>query len=327
MEKKKKVIIAVLLLIAVVPIIIIFIVPYIIPLKITGKTVPYMYRLNGKYAEIVEYIGEEEEVIVPKKLMGHVVAKIATGFDDYGSHDDGFWENKAVKKITIPNTVTEIGRGAFMQCINLKDICLPENLKVIEGNMFSYCQSLTSIEIPEQVERIERHAFKGCLSLSDINISNNIKYIGSFAFGWCESLEEVTIPKSVQRIEGDAFSGTPWLESQKDKFVIAGAGNLIKYNGEDKVVNVPEDVRYIGSSLFFENDTIEKVNIPQSVTALGYEIFLECHNLKCVVLENDEIVLDDFLADCENVTIISREGSTGQKYAQENNIPWQELEE
>ncbi|MBQ6996530.1 MAG: hypothetical protein IJN64_19985 [Lachnospiraceae bacterium] len=84
--------------------------------------------------------------------------------------------------------------------------------------------------------------------------------------------------------------------------------------------------RISGSFLFFENDTIEKVNIPQSVIVLGYEIFLECPNQKCVVIENDEIVVDDFLADCKNVTIVSREGSTGQKYAQENNIPWKELE-
>lgn len=174
MEKKKKVIIAVLLLIAIVPIIIIFIVPYIIPLKITGKTVPYVYRLSGNHAEINCYTGNEEEIVVPEKLMGHTVTEIATEL-----HDRGFayiyTYNNTIKKIYNPDTIIEIGRGAFSSCYKLEEIHLPKNLKVITDNMFSYCQSLTSIEIPEQVERIERHAFKGCLSLSDINISNNIK--------------------------------------------------------------------------------------------------------------------------------------------------------
>ena len=44
--------------------------------------------------------------------------------------------------ITIPNTVTEIGYGAFSSCTNLSSIILSNNIKVIEENMFNGCKNL-----------------------------------------------------------------------------------------------------------------------------------------------------------------------------------------
>ena len=58
------------------------------------------------------------------------------------------------KKITIPNSVTEIGNYAF-----------------------SYCSSLTNITIPNSVTEIGECAFSGCSSLKNITIPNNVAKI------------------------------------------------------------------------------------------------------------------------------------------------------
>ncbi len=51
-------------------------------------------------------------------------------------------------------------------------------------------------------------------------------------------------------------------------------------------------------------------------------------NLKKVVFRSDSIMLEDkCILDCENVTIVSRAGSTGQQYAEKYGIPWEELKE
>lgn len=49
---------------------------------------------------------------------------------------EAFKDNKLVRKVVMPNTVTEIGDNAFSGCINLEDIEFSENLKTIGENAF-----------------------------------------------------------------------------------------------------------------------------------------------------------------------------------------------
>ena len=55
----------------------------------------------------------------------------------------------------------EIDDNAFNGCYNLKNICLPQNLRNIGKYCFCGC-GFTSINIPKSVERIERRAFYDC---------------------------------------------------------------------------------------------------------------------------------------------------------------------
>ncbi len=40
-------------------------------------------------------------------------------------------------------------------------------------------------------------------------------------------------------VGASAFRGTPWLDEQKDEFVIIGDHILLKYNGNQEIVQVP----------------------------------------------------------------------------------------
>ena len=88
---------------------------------------------------------------------------------------------KSLESITIPDSVTEIGRWAFCGCSSLK-----------------------SITIPDSVTEIGSHAFDGCSSLKSITIPdwNFWKAFGSTAFARCTALESITItiPDSVTEI-------------------------------------------------------------------------------------------------------------------------------
>lgn len=57
---------------------------------------------------------------------------------------------------------------------------------------------------------------------------------------------------------------------------------LIRYKGESKCVRVPEGIRSIAASAFWNNLYIERVILPQSLEELGGDCFYYCTNLRQV---------------------------------------------
>lgn len=60
---------------------------------------------------------------------------------------NAFYENGAIKSITIPNTVLGIGEYAFWNCYNLESVVLPDTIEEIEDYAFQECYLLTSMTI------------------------------------------------------------------------------------------------------------------------------------------------------------------------------------
>lgn len=56
-------------------------------------------------------------------------------------------------------------------------------------------------------------------------------------------------------------------------------GVLLKYNGNEEIVTIPETVTKIGEKAFAENKSISKVMIPETVIAMGDNAFKNCDNL------------------------------------------------
>lgn len=111
------------------------------------------------------------------------------------------------KQLTIPEVidgkmVTEIGSGAFVGCIALNSITIPDSVTSIGSGAFGCCIDLTSITIPDNVTSIGDGAFYFCCELTSITIPNNVTSIGDEAFADCERLKKITIKSPVLKSVG-----------------------------------------------------------------------------------------------------------------------------
>lgn len=59
-----------------------------------------------------------------------------------------FFSCQALTSITLPDSVTDIGRDAFWYCSQLKSITIPENVTAIKPDTFYWCFSLKDITLP-----------------------------------------------------------------------------------------------------------------------------------------------------------------------------------
>lgn len=61
---------------------------------------------------------------------------------------------------------------------------------------------------------------------------------------------------------------------------------LIRYNGDETAVTVPDGIRKIDKKVFYNNKTITTVILPDSVEVINSSAFAECTNLEKVILSN-----------------------------------------
>ena len=135
-----------------------------------------------------------------KSINGNLYNKDGTKLMQYaiGKKDELF---------VIPDSVTEIGWGAFEGCRNLKSIIIPDSVTKIDAWAFSECYNLISMVIPNSIKKIDIRTFNGCSSLRSIILPDSVTEIGVSAFKGCSSLTSIIIPDSVTEIGWDAFEG------------------------------------------------------------------------------------------------------------------------
>ena len=187
--------------------------------------------------------------------------------------------------VVVPEGVKCIAKDAFRDNQNLQTVHLPDSLMLIRESSFEGCTNLRYLNIPDNVGMIEYYAFRDCTVLDDIELPEGLQHIGTEAFSGCECLKNVYIPeKAAKAISRHTFFGTPFesdiLAIRGDGFVVIN-GILSSYYGEDTEIDIPDDVRLIGSSAF-SGMPIESVHIPEGVQEIGLYAFSDCTELENV---------------------------------------------
>ncbi len=142
--------------------------------------------------------------------------------------------------------------------------------------------------IPEKINNcpVTKIAERACYENTDLHsveIPDSITVIEAEAFSGCTSLAEVKMGKSIAEIDGRAFDKTPFLDNLTDEFVILGDNILLRYNGSDENVTVPNGVKYI-SSAFEDNALVASITLPDTVTTIGSYAFTSCISLRSITI-------------------------------------------
>ena len=222
-----------------------------------GRFHYYLSKSNG--AGVYQYVGDEEEVVIPSEIEGVTVQLVSNGC---------FRENNTLRKVEIPDSVTALGSYAFYYCSNLEEISMPENLISIGMLTFSSCEKLDGFTLAESLEKIGLYAFRDCSSLTSIVIPNKITELDG-AFEGCASLKNVTLPEGLVNLDSYAFEDCTLLEE----------------------IVLPESLTEIGYYTFEGCTSLTSITIPKNVTKCR-ESFLNCTNLALVQIESPTIAKD-----------------------------------
>lgn len=187
---------------------------------------------------LTRYRGEGEDYVNPNTgETEHNVVIVPSEKAIMSIGDEAFKDNTVIKKIIVPDTVTQISKSAFEGCTALEEVYFqtdkaPESddyvhesdLTLIEKYAFKGCTSLKLLDLTYcKVFTVARETFMDCVNLSTIRNSAAIGTAYDRAFMGCSSLEEFDA-SGLHSTGANVFSGCTSLRSVTSaKFTSFGA--------------------------------------------------------------------------------------------------------
>ena len=239
---------------------------------------------------------------------GEVVVPATVKYQDknirVSSIDGEAFKGSEITIIEIPESVEEIGKYAFSDCLHLSEAYLPYTLGKIDECLFSGDISLSIVEMPDFATSIEREAFRGCTSLKSIVIPGMVKEIQINAFASCSALESVTFGNSLENIGYYSFDGCTSLKTIEIPQSVTGiaGGAFNRCSSLTKVV-VPESVKSMGTDVFAYCTALEETYLPSTLPYIAARLFKGCTALSKITIGNAVENIDgDVFSGCTNLT-------------------------
>lgn len=186
----------------------------------------FEYKIVNNKVSILNYLGDETEIKIPKKIKGYSVSKIA---------ENCFRGNNVLREVDIQADIEEIPSHCFYFCSNLEKIVISDSVKKIGSCAFCACDNLEEVYLGQHIEIIDFMAFYECKKLRTITLPNTIRDIYDGAFNKCKSIKKLYIPTNVQHIGYDpsmqTFSKSTTIVCCKDSIAERYAKNY-KYDVE-----------------------------------------------------------------------------------------------
>ena len=187
--------------------------------------------------------------------------------------------------------VTSIGDDAFMNNKNIKSVIIPKTVSDIGTGAFSYCDSLATVKLPDHLTRIADKLFRGCRQLVSAVIPSSVTSIGSYAFQSCSSLSNIALPASLSFVGVYAFNSTPWYdalfeEAPEGPFYIGSI--LFGYKGDKPTgeLVIKEGTTCICYNAFSSCDGLTSITFPESIAYVDEYAFNNCTGLTAVNITN-----------------------------------------
>ncbi len=209
------------------------------------------------------------------------VASVDYPVTEIGEH--AFDGATVVEKLTIPSTVTSIGKAAFASNLSLVSLSIPESVKSIGDYAFDSDGLLSTVTIPNSVTQIGAYAFKGLGSMTSLKIGGSVTSIGDYAFYASASLPRVTIPDSVSSIGSYSFASSGALVSVALGKSLESIGDYAFASDVSLAsVAIPNSVKKLGAYAFYGDSTLASVSIGNSLENIEAGTFYRAGSLVSV---------------------------------------------
>lgn len=236
-----------------------------------------MYETENEiYAELNDGINNNKAVLIKSKNntiteydLTNVAGEGRTAYGMLGANC--FRDHSNLKKIVIPEGVTQIGRYAFANCTNLMDISLPQSLKKLDNSAFAW-DKFATIELPDSLEKIGISCFESCANLTAINIPNGITTLENSTFINCRNLRTLTGGLNVESLGQSVFQNAALLSINLPKCsILENTALSTAGNGTYTLGSVGHPVTSIGTNAFWNlyNSTITLYTVTGDETALS----------------------------------------------------------
>lgn len=243
-------------------------------------------------AELYEYLMKDNKGRVTVPFMININDEVVpvTSIGEYAFFQTG------INCVLIPETITSIGEGAFLQCPNLRDFVVPDSVEIIGDcalgflydeksdsinpkynfKLYGYDEKVTSdyagvygFKYYDASTLIQYSEWNGKLSVlkADVRLhkvvipesidGKPVIKISPTCFAGSEYLNDIMLPDSLQTIDYYAFAHTGLSE-----------------------IRIPAGVTKIGGGAFENCYYLEKINIPEGITEISEKTFMNCLSLE-----------------------------------------------
>ena len=212
-----------------------------------------------------------------------------------------FEDCTGLTSLTINSVATSIGAYAFASCTSLTSLSLVGNFQTIGEQAFAYC-GMTSLTTDADITSIGEYAFSHCTSLTSLSLTGSVQTIGYQAFACCTSLTSLSLTGDIQKIGDYAFGYCSSLYTATLSKNLTSIGTYaFEYCTSLNSIEIPGKVTEIGDYAFIDAG-LTSVTIDEGVQSTGAYMFYKCGNLTTVTLpESLTTIADGSFAFCSNL--------------------------
>jgi len=159
-----------------------------------------------------------------------------------------------IRKVVLGENLTTIGVEAFFDCVALTEIQFAEQsaLEIISDAAFGGCATLKEVKMPDTVRVMGGYAFMGCYALETVEVSAGLEEMGNYAFSITPTLSKFVM-RDGAKVLGDYAFFNPINENDLTKGFY--------YQNSLKSVSIPDSVEKIGKFAFAGNTVLKTINL------------------------------------------------------------------
>ncbi len=215
------------------------------------------------------YMSEDGTMILDKSGSVYLSAD-----DYYADNPNGY----KVKDVLIEDGITYIGDWAFYR-VCVEKITVPETVEATGIFCFRYSPTLKELTLPNSLKVLDDFAISRNYDLEVVNIGNSLETVGTAGFNNNPSLKQIILPDTCTTINKQLSPA--YASIDYSKVGLMENCSSLEYVSFGSVTEIPQRT-CLGAAL-------TSVTIPNTVKNIGSYAFYSCEALEDVIFEDGSV--------------------------------------